>query len=215
MKTILKKSDSPVADSPVAVDIQHIRSKQVCFAEGQLKLRRGAREMALRVLFAQEFHHLPDSQKAGGGELANTQKNHRLLAHHLAFTGGTQKKVENYCMQILTGIVEKREQIDTMIAQTSPSWKLSRMPLVDLNIMRIAVFEMLFGTPSVPFKVCINEAVEMAKLYGTSDSFGFVNGVLDAVFQKTLTPYQNSHEDSSKDNSKDSHKDDNNKCDKK
>ena len=91
------------------------------------------------------------------------------------------KPVRNTPNQLLKGINKEQNKIDALISKASQSWKLNRMPLVDLNIMRIAVYEMLWRTPPIPFKVCINEAIEMAKRYGTSDSSSFVNGVLHSV----------------------------------
>ena len=74
-----------------------------------------------------------------------------------------------------------RAEIDQKIEAASRRWKVSRMPRVDRNILRVAAFEMLFSQGRVPPKVAINEAVELAKRYGGEESPGFINGVLDSL----------------------------------
>ncbi|HEX9093286.1 MAG TPA: transcription antitermination factor NusB [Coriobacteriia bacterium] len=82
-----------------------------------------------------------------------------------------------FCRQLLLGVEAHQPRIDGLIERTSENWVLSRMPLVDRNILRLAVFELLY-LADVPDSVSINEAVEMAKLYGGDDSSKFVNGIL-------------------------------------
>lgn len=74
-------------------------------------------------------------------------------------------------------VVDKLETIDSVLAEATTGWKLSRMSKVDLSILRLAVFEMRYDE-KIPKKVAINEAVELAKTYGGDDSAGFINGVL-------------------------------------
>jgi N utilization substance protein B len=82
-----------------------------------------------------------------------------------------------FCGQLLLGVEAHQTRIDATIEDISENWTLSRMPLVDRNILRLAVFEMLYLV-EVPDSVSINEAVEMAKVYGGEDSSKFVNGIL-------------------------------------
>jgi N utilization substance protein B len=82
-----------------------------------------------------------------------------------------------FCTQLLLGVEAHQTRIDATIEDISENWTLSRMPLVDRNILRLAVFEMLY-LEEVPDSVSINEAVEMAKIYGGEDSSKFVNGIL-------------------------------------
>ncbi|MBT3181317.1 MAG: transcription antitermination factor NusB [Deltaproteobacteria bacterium] len=82
--------------------------------------------------------------------------------------------------EMLSGIVKDIESIDKRIADNSTNWKITRMAAVDKNILRLAVYE-LFFRDDIPVKVTINEAVEVAKKYGTKDSGSFVNGVLDNI----------------------------------
>ena len=90
-------------------------------------------------------------------------------------------KVSDYAERLVQGVVEHQDEIDKRLSSTSENWALDRMPLVDRAILRVAVFEMLF-VDEVPVSVAINEAVELAKLYGGEDeSSRFVNGVLGRI----------------------------------
>lgn len=85
-----------------------------------------------------------------------------------------------YARELALGTERNGEAIDGEIESTSQHWSLMRMPFVDRNILRLAVYEILYE-PEVPDSVAINEAVEMAKAYGTDDSPKFVNGVLGKI----------------------------------
>lgn len=85
-----------------------------------------------------------------------------------------------YCRELALGTELNQERIDAEIESTSEHWTISRMPLVDRNILRLAVYEITF-CDEVPDSVAINEAVEMAKIYGGEDSSKFVNGVLGRI----------------------------------
>ena len=80
-------------------------------------------------------------------------------------------------------ICTNMEKIDDEIIQHAQHWDISRVALIDKNIMRIAICELLYF-PDIPSKVSINEAIEMAKKYSTDESAGFVNGILNAVFKQ-------------------------------
>jgi transcription antitermination protein NusB len=83
-------------------------------------------------------------------------------------------------MVLVRGVLENKAEIDTLIRKYSKNWKLSRMPAVDRNIMRIATFELL-KLEDVPATVTINEAIEIAKDFSSDDSGAFVNGILESV----------------------------------
>ena len=89
-----------------------------------------------------------------------------------------------FAEQLIEGVSSRFEHVDQQIEQASVNWRLSRMPLVDRNILRIATYELLMSK-DVPASVSINEAVELAKAYGDKDSRAFVNGILDRVAQQT------------------------------
>lgn len=90
---------------------------------------------------------------------------------------------DEFCRLLATGVEQHLETIDEVIGETSEHWAVARMPLVDRNILRIATFELLH-LADVPSSVAINEAVELAKVYGGDDSSKFVNGVLGRIAER-------------------------------
>lgn len=127
-------------------------------------LRREGRELALQMLYAQ------DSLK---GELRETLR---------GFRDGVEavQRVREFAEGLVLGVQEHQTEIDEAIRVRSKNWALSRMPRVDLNIMRLATYELLFRS-DIPKKVSINEAIEIAKKYGDKESPAFVNGILDEM----------------------------------
>ena len=87
---------------------------------------------------------------------------------------------DSYCRELVTGVERYLAELDSTIGEVSENWAVSRMPLVDRNILRIAAYEILYDA-EVPPSVAINEAVELAKVYGGEDSSKFVNGVLGKI----------------------------------
>ena len=85
----------------------------------------------------------------------------------------------------IKSIKKHKACLDETISRYAKNWKIDRMSLVDLNIMRLAVFEILF-CPEVPDKVALNEALELAKHFGEKDSVSFINGILNQVIQKSF-----------------------------
>jgi N utilization substance protein B len=87
--------------------------------------------------------------------------------------------------ELVDGVKEKLEFIDQIIIKTAPEWPLNQINILDRNILRIGIYELLFGnTESVPPKVAINEAIELAKNFGGESSRKFVNGVLGTVYRE-------------------------------
>lgn len=86
-----------------------------------------------------------------------------------------------YLQHLVRGVVSHLEEMDALIVRYSEHWRLERMTLVDRNLLRLATFELLFKKGRVPPKVVINEAVELAKRYGSDDSGAFVNAILDQI----------------------------------
>ena len=80
----------------------------------------------------------------------------------------------------LGGILEHRQEIDAQIRKAAPTWPLDQISKIDLNVLRLAIFEILFDN-EVPLKVAINEAIELAKTFGSDNSPKFINGVLGAI----------------------------------
>ncbi len=90
----------------------------------------------------------------------------------------------SFARQLVLGVWERREELDGLIRKASKHWRLERMPLVDRNVLRIALYEVMH-LKDIPPKVSIDEAVELGKKYGTEESGGFINGVLDSVYHAT------------------------------
>lgn len=88
---------------------------------------------------------------------------------------------DDYLTHLVTGVVLHKQQIDEMIKGSLEKWTIERLAIVDRNLMRIAVFELLFCKESVPANVVLDEAIEIAKLFGDDQSSRFVNGVLSKI----------------------------------
>ncbi len=84
----------------------------------------------------------------------------------------------------LEGVLRYREKLDQVIARNVHGWRLDRMANVDRNILRIGAYELLYCSDDIPSKVAINEAVELAKKFGSEDSRAFINGVLDGILRE-------------------------------
>lgn len=88
--------------------------------------------------------------------------------------------VKPFANQLMAGTVEKLAEIDPLIARHADNWDMKRMAVIDRNILRLGVYELLYQA-DVPPKVCINEAIELAKRFGDTESGKFINGILDAI----------------------------------
>jgi transcription antitermination protein NusB len=93
-----------------------------------------------------------------------------------------QDDIVAYARFLLTGVRKEQEKLDGYIATASEHWKISRITYVDKNILRVAIYEMLYSA-EVPPKVAIDEALELAKKFGAEESKDFVNGILDRVLK--------------------------------
>ncbi len=93
-------------------------------------------------------------------------------------------EVRSFTEELVKGVALRGEEIDSVITGLSTNWKLSRMAIVDRNILRMAIYELQW-CKDIPARVTLNEAIELAKQFGTEESGSFVNGILDKV-AKTL-----------------------------
>ena len=91
--------------------------------------------------------------------------------------------VDEYIEKVVTGITDRKDELDALIADSAKGWKLERLSAASLAIMRLATYEMLY-VDDVPFSVAINEAVELTKTYGGEESFAFVNAILGKLAKK-------------------------------
>ena len=122
--------------------------------------RRRARELAVQALYQRD--------------LTGDEFPERFVAH---FDGGDE--VNTFCLELIRGVTEHRPQIDALIEEACENWRSDRISKVDLNILRLGAYELL--DTDVPVSIVINEALEIAKRFGTLESSTFVNGILDAI----------------------------------
>ena len=132
--------------------------------------RREARMAALQSLFAADIK----------GDLGNT------TLEWLSEENTLKEDSVNFADMLVKGVAGTRPFLDSLIQLHAPAWPVEQLALVDRNILRIALFELLH-TPKVPHKTAINEAVELAKTFGSGSSARFVNGVLGSVMEKVET----------------------------
>lgn len=92
----------------------------------------------------------------------------------------TDPRVKDFSIQLTEGIINEIKKIDAYIEKVSENWSIKRISVIDRNILRIAVHELIF-MDDIPPKVTINEAIEISKKFGTDDSSDFVNGILDKI----------------------------------
>lgn len=86
-----------------------------------------------------------------------------------------------YCIALYDGVVANKDRIDPLITATATNWRLSRMMPVDRNVLRLGTYELLYDPNGQPLEVVVNEAIELARRFGSADSSKFVNGVLDKI----------------------------------
>ena len=99
----------------------------------------------------------------------------------------TDARVKDFSIQLAEGIMNEIKKIDGYIEKVSKNWSMERISVIDRNILRIAVHELIF-MDDIPPKVTINEAIEIAKKFGTDDSSNFVNGILDKIKNEIERP---------------------------
>jgi len=144
-------------------------------AEGS---RRKAREIALQSLYAMEFpDKTADQVMAEAWDWATEPESEDEDIAALVRAGG---EALEFAERLVRGVTTHHAEIDELLASCSTNWRVSRMAMVDRNILRLATFELLY-VGEVPPRVTLNEAIEIAKRYGTADSGAFINGILDRV----------------------------------
>jgi transcription antitermination protein NusB len=135
--------------------------------------RRRAREFALQALYAADIATVSGPQALTG-----------LWAGRLEDADAVEDPITpdetEFAQEIVRGVLEDRDLLDTRIEAASLNWRLARMPAVDRNILRIGAFELLHRS-DIPASVSINEAIELAKRFGGAESRAFVNGILDRI----------------------------------
>ena len=132
-----------------------------------MRKRTLAREFALQVLYQTDITH----------DSCDISLNNFWQAHS---EENIEEEIKKFTDELVKGVSEKLDVIDAKIAQHATNWQLKRMAVVDRNILRMGCFELMFRD-DIPFKVSINEAVELAKKYSSLEASKFVNGILDKI----------------------------------
>ena len=132
--------------------------------------RSRGREVALQLLYQREQNAKID----------------RAALEQLVRDRLKEEPIRKFCLFLFDGVLANLPDIDAKISASAENWKISRMPTVDRNILRLGAFELLF-MQDTPAAVAFDEAIELARRYGTADSSAFVNGVLDR-FRREANP---------------------------
>ncbi len=126
--------------------------------------RRRSRELAMQLLFQMDIN---GDRSEDGVE---------LFCRHFE----VPKKSKAFFLELVDGVITCQDELDRLIKRFSQNWKISRMSCMDRNIMRVAVYELLY-CKDIPAKVSINEAIDIGKKFGTEYSSAFINGILDSI----------------------------------
>ncbi len=131
-----------------------------------MSTRRRAREIVLQLLYEADINDTRDTDSMRGFIRSRMQGRRALT---------------EFAWGLLRGTLEKREAIDSQLAELATNWSLSRMPVVDRNVLRLGAYEIMFA--DTPDRVAVNEAILLAKRYGDTNSPRFVNGILDRLMK--------------------------------
>ena len=137
-----------------------------------MSTRRDGRELALQALYSKDL--VPQDAHSSLKRIMES------FAEGDEPTLEIQSKAFAFASELVNGVIANLADIDGRIAEKSKHWSMSRMARVDLNILRLAVYELLYR-PDIPKNVTMNEAIEVAKKFGAEDSASFVNGILDEI----------------------------------
>lgn len=135
-----------------------------------------SRSIALQALYEWDF----------GGK--NLEKLDEILEHNIKEFGPGMEDA-SFVKDLVDGAIKNLPEIDKIIEKCAPEWPLSQIAVIDRNVLRIGIFELLYGNrDEVPPKVAINEAIELAKNFGGENSGKFVNGVLGTIYREIGEP---------------------------
>jgi transcription antitermination protein NusB len=132
--------------------------------------RRKARKQAFECLYGLIFETAADER--------SLRRVFRRCPHDVA--EGEEDMGQDFAWELVQGVWTRQTELDALIVRFSKNWKLSRIAKVELTILRLAVYEILFS-PDIPLRVALNEAIELSKRYGDENSRNFINGILDAI----------------------------------
>jgi N utilization substance protein B len=137
--------------------------------EKPLGKRRKSREFALQALYQWNL----------------TKQDIRQILKQLQAHFSPDEEKDEFAEQIVLGVLQHCGELDRLIEQSSEHWRLDRMSVIDRNILRMGTFELLYGGDTPP-KVILNEAIDLGKRFGSSDSKSFINGILDRIQREVV-----------------------------
>jgi transcription antitermination protein NusB len=152
------------------------------FPPGPFLDRRLGRALAFQALYEMDIGHHAPAQV-----LDRTAESFADAAVVCPFPEDAVKDAARYAQALVQGVLGNRDAIDGVIQQRAPLWPLAQMSAVDRNVLRIGLYESLYGNATVPLRTAINEAVELAKLFGSETSAKFVNGVLGRAVEASAS----------------------------
>lgn len=130
--------------------------------------RKDARDNAFKCVYEYEF---------------NKEKSIEYILNSCYEENEVNDSEKEYIDEVVSGVIKNIEKIDENILKHLKNWSMARIAKIDLAILRVAIYEICYMSDVIPFKVSINEAVELAKKYGNPDSKSFVNGLLAKVIE--------------------------------
>ena len=130
------------------------------------------RIVALQSLYEYEFRHTPDAPVDIDVVIARNMDRYKDDIGDAAFVG-----------ELARGVIDSVEKLDEVLQPLAPDWPLAQVARIDRNILRIGLYELLYKQEDVPARVAINEAVELAKSFGSDNSSKFINGVLGTAYR--------------------------------
>jgi N utilization substance protein B len=151
------------------------------FPPGPFLDRRLGRALAFQALYEMDQGHHPPSQVLD--RLAESFSAAALSPYPPEVLSDATR----YAQELVSGVLANRAAIDGVIQERAPLWPLAQMSAVDRNVLRIGLYESLYGNATVPLRTAINEAVELAKLFGSETSAKFVNGVLGRAVEASTS----------------------------
>jgi N utilization substance protein B len=134
-----------------------------------LGARRKSRELALQTLYQWNI----------------TRQNPSLILGQQKANFSPADEEDEFAQQIVVGVLEHYSHIDDLIKKFSEHWRLDRISIIDRNILRMAIFELLFRE-DIPPRVTLNEAIDLGKCFGSEDSSSFINGILDRIQKEVI-----------------------------
>jgi N utilization substance protein B len=133
--------------------------------------RSRAREVALQLLFQRDLNQRID----------------RTVLERFVHDRLGDETLVSFCLSLYDGVIAQQSDIDRRLSEAAENWRLVRMAAVDRNVLRLGAYELLH-TPETPPSVALDEAITLARRYGSADSSGFVNGILDRLRQPPPAP---------------------------